>query len=64
LLHGQADRFVPARQSELLAEALLRHGVPVRLQLFDGADHLWMGSEAAPREAFDLTVAFLLEHLA
>ncbi|MPQ97429.1 alpha/beta hydrolase fold domain-containing protein [Modestobacter sp. I12A-02628] len=63
LVHGRADRLVPARQSELLAAALADHGVPVRLEVLDGADHLWTGSEDAPAVAFDLTTSFLLEHL-
>lgn len=63
LLHGTADRFVPPGQSELLSEALAGCGVPVTLRLIEGADHLWCGVDDAPRTAFDLTLAFLLDHL-
>jgi acetyl esterase/lipase len=63
LRHGNADRFVPARQSQRLAEALRSVGVPVRLDLVEGADHLWLGDPQAARTAFDDAVAFLTDHL-
>jgi dipeptidyl aminopeptidase/acylaminoacyl peptidase len=63
LRHGTADRFVPVRQSERLAEALLGVGAPVRLDLVEGADHLWLGDPQAARTAFDDAVAFLTDHL-
>jgi acetyl esterase/lipase len=44
IAHGTADRFVPVAQSEELAEALRRAGVPVELDLIDGADHMWQGA--------------------
>ena len=44
LAHGTADRFVPAGQSEELAEALRRAGVPVELDHVEGADHMWQGA--------------------
>jgi acetyl esterase/lipase len=39
LLHGDADRTVPFRNSELMQEALQQAGVPVRLMRIEGADH-------------------------
>ncbi|GLY29025.1 alpha/beta hydrolase [Kineosporia sp. NBRC 101731] len=64
LIHGTADRFVPHRQSERLADALRAQRVDVRLRLLEGADHLWLGSPETARTAFDLTVEFLRERLA
>jgi acetyl esterase/lipase len=64
LRHGTADRFVPVRQSERLAQALRGVGAPVRLDLVEGADHLWLGDPRAARTAFDDAVAFLTDHLA
>ncbi|GAA3635108.1 hypothetical protein GCM10022223_61870 [Kineosporia mesophila] len=64
LIHGTADRFVPHRQSQRLAEALEAKRVDVRLRLLAGADHLWLGSPETARTAFDLTVEFLRERLA
>jgi acetyl esterase/lipase len=63
LRHGTADRFVPARQSERLADALRRVGAPVRVDLVEGADHMWLGDPHAARTAFDASVAFLTDHL-
>jgi len=36
----------------------------VRLELVDGADHLWLGAPDAARAAFTTSAAFALEHLA
>ncbi|GHF53534.1 acetyl esterase/lipase [Amycolatopsis bartoniae] len=58
LLHGRADRMVPHELSERLYERLRAAGADAELHLFDGADHLWLGSDAAP-EALDRTIAFL-----
>ncbi len=63
LVHGTADRFVPCRQSERLAEALTAGGADPRLHLLPGADHMWLGDPGAARTAFDLTCDFLLTHL-
>jgi len=64
VLHGTADRFVPARQSERLAAALESVGAGVRLELVDGADHMWLGAADVARTAFETSAAFALEHLA
>lgn len=39
LLHGSADRTVPARESLVLQEALQRAGSPVTLKLYPGVGH-------------------------
>jgi acetyl esterase/lipase len=64
LRHGTADRFVPTRQSQRLADALREVGAPVRLDLVEGADHLWLADPDGARAAFDDAVAFLRDHLA
>jgi acetyl esterase/lipase len=61
LVHGTADRFVPAAQSETLAAALEKAGADVELLLLDGADHMWSlpdGSPAAAEKALAATVSF------
>ncbi|MGY1824550.1 alpha/beta hydrolase fold domain-containing protein [Geodermatophilus sp. SYSU D00079] len=63
LLHGTADRFVPCVQSERLAAALRSAGADVELHTHDGADHLWLGTPGAARDAADRTIAFLQRHL-
>jgi acetyl esterase/lipase len=63
LWHGTADRFVPTRQSQRLADALERVGARPRLDLVEGADHMWLGDPQAARTAFDEAVAFLRTHL-
>ena len=39
LVHGDADRTVPFHQSEVMAAALTRVGVPVKLIRIEGGDH-------------------------
>ncbi|CAL9444851.1 alpha/beta hydrolase fold domain-containing protein [Streptomyces sp. enrichment culture] len=63
LLHGAADRFVPPAQSERLNSALREAGVDVELRLYEDADHMWLGSDPAARQALERTVAFLRHHL-
>jgi acetyl esterase/lipase len=61
LVHGTADRFVPAAQSETLAAELEKAGADVELLLLDGADHMWSlrdGSPAAAEKALAATVSF------
>ncbi|UKA53999.1 alpha/beta hydrolase [Arthrobacter sp. FW305-BF8] len=61
LVHGTADRFVPAAQSETLAAELEKAGAAVELLLLDGADHMWSlpdGSPAAAEKALAATVSF------
>ncbi|SEI99562.1 Acetyl esterase/lipase [Arthrobacter sp. yr096] len=61
LIHGTADRFVPAAQSESLAGELAKAGADVELLLIDGADHMWStadGGSAAAEKALAATVSF------
>ncbi|MGM9470411.1 alpha/beta hydrolase fold domain-containing protein [Pseudarthrobacter sp. YS3] len=61
LVHGTADRFVPAAQSETLAAKLKDSGADVELLLIEDADHMWTlpdGSAAAAEKAFAATVSF------
>jgi acetyl esterase/lipase len=59
LLHGAADRFVPCVQSERLYAALLEAGVEVELDVYEDADHMWLGSPEAAAAAVDRTVDVL-----
>jgi len=56
LLHGAADRRVPAQQALAMAEALLGSRHPFRLVLFDGAGHSLI---EAWEEHLELTRAWL-----
>ncbi|MGO4146447.1 alpha/beta hydrolase fold domain-containing protein [Paenarthrobacter sp. YAF11_1] len=61
LIHGTADRFVPAAQSQSLAGELQKAGTDVELLLLEGADHMWSlpdGSTAAAEKALSATVSF------
>jgi len=62
LIHGTADRFVPAAQSTSLAEALEGAGTAVELLLLEGADHMWAspdGNSGAAEQAVAATIDFL-----
>lgn len=62
LIHGTADRFVPAAQSAGLADALARAGTAVELLLLADADHMWAnpdGSSDAAEKAIAATIDFL-----
>ena len=56
LLHGADDRFVPPAQSERLHDALADAGVDVELELFEDADHMWLGSPRAAQQALERTI--------
>ncbi|HEY1158870.1 MAG TPA: alpha/beta hydrolase, partial [Arthrobacter sp.] len=61
LIHGTADRFVPAAQSAGLADALAAAGNAVELLLLDGADHMWAtpdGSSDTAEKAIAATIDF------
>ncbi|BCW58727.1 alpha/beta hydrolase [Arthrobacter sp. StoSoilB20] len=61
LVHGTADRFVPAAQSESLAAELQKAGADVELLLIEDADHMWRledGSPGAAEKALAATVSF------
>jgi acetyl esterase/lipase len=59
LLHGAADSVIPCVQSERLYAALLEDGVEVELDVYEDADHMWLGSPEAARQALDRTVDVL-----
>jgi acetyl esterase/lipase len=58
LAHGTGDRFIPAAQSEELADALRAAGVHVELDILPGVDHMWMGA-SDPERIFDAAVDFV-----
>ena len=53
MLHGRADRLVPCVQSERLHAALSLAGADAQLHLYDGADHMWLGTPDAAADALD-----------
>jgi acetyl esterase/lipase len=65
LLHGRADRLVPAVQSQRLHDALAAAGVSVDLHLYDDSDHMWLGAggAAAAADAVPRTIEFFQRHL-
>jgi acetyl esterase/lipase len=63
LLHGLADRLVPCVQSDRLFALLEAAGVDVELELYEGADHMWLGSPDAAAKALTRTVGFLQKQL-
>jgi acetyl esterase/lipase len=64
LLHGAADRFVPCVQSERLYGALVEAGVDAELDVYEDADHMWLGSPETAAMALDRTTDFLRQQLA
>ena len=46
LLHGTADRLVPVQNSILFYQAMLAQGRPVKMHLYDGANHGFFGYPA------------------
>jgi acetyl esterase/lipase len=63
LLHGRNDHAVPFSQSEELRDRLEQTGNEVEFGDYDGADHMWRGSETAAADALDRTIAFLRARL-
>jgi acetyl esterase/lipase len=63
LLHGEADRFVPFVQSVRLHTALVDAGAEAEIDLYEDADHMWLGSPEAARQALDRTTDYLRHHL-
>ena len=59
LLHGAADRFIPSVQSERLYGLLVESGVEAELDLYEDADHMWLGSTEAAHQAVDRTIDVL-----
>jgi acetyl esterase/lipase len=63
LLHGAADRFIPAVQSRRLHGTLVSAGVEVEFETYDDAGHMWQGSPGAARKALDRTTDYLRRQL-
>ena len=61
LLHGDRDRLVRLRQSELMKAALEEAEVEVELIVFEGAGHGFQGEQA--RRATEATVDWFRRHL-
>jgi acetyl esterase/lipase len=59
LLHGAGDRFIPPVQSERLYGLLVEAGVEAELDLYEGADHMWLGSPEAAEQALVRTIDVL-----
>jgi acetyl esterase/lipase len=59
LIHGTADTVVRYAQSEVLAQALIEAGVPVRLVPIEGAEHIFHG-----HDDIDGVVRLSVEYLA
>lgn len=63
VVHGTGDSLVPVEGSRALVSALTAVGVTVESVWIDGAEHAWLGSPAAAREALGVTIAFLTRRL-
>jgi acetyl esterase/lipase len=59
LLHGAADGFIPCVQSERLYTALVEAGVEAELDVYEDADHMWLGAPDAAQKALERTVDVL-----
>jgi dipeptidyl aminopeptidase/acylaminoacyl peptidase len=59
LIHGTADTVVRYAQSDVLAQALTKAGVPVQLVAIDDADHIFRG-----HDDIDGVVRLSVEYLA
>jgi len=62
ILHGNADKIVPVKDSELLAAALERVGVERELVIIEGADH-GFNLEPKQRDLRPLVIGFFDKHL-
>ena len=60
LVHGESDVRVPTEQSDLMVDALRRHGRDVELRLLPGVGH---GGPEALRLGWEVTAPFLRRHL-
>jgi acetyl esterase/lipase len=63
LLHGRNDHLVPCAQSERFRRLLATAGTEVEFDVYDGADHMWLGSPDAADRALERTIDFLDRHL-
>lgn len=59
LLHGDRDKLVPIRQSELLHAALKEAGIPVHFEIVPGKGH----AVGPPPAAVPVLIEFLQQHL-
>jgi acetyl esterase/lipase len=59
LLHGAADQLIPCVQSERLYTALVEAGVEAELDIYEDADHMWLGSADSAQKALDRTIDVL-----
>jgi len=51
IMHGEADKLVPVKQSQMFYESLKAKGVKATLILEPGAGHGWEGASAAETKA-------------
>lgn len=63
LLHGGIDTMVPVIQSRRFATLLESSGVDVELEIYEGAEHMWLQSPETPARALDRTIGFLASRL-
>ncbi|MDQ4077059.1 MAG: prolyl oligopeptidase family serine peptidase [Chloroflexota bacterium] len=63
IFHSYQDEIVPYQQSVQLANVLDELGVEHELYLFDGATHYLLEASEQALEIYDLTLAFLAQHL-
>ena len=63
LIHGEEDTRVPMDQSLEMAKAMLNCGKKVQLQLVKGGKHMLEKDHKGWLEAWELTKAFLNQHL-
>jgi acetyl esterase/lipase len=61
IMHGDKDPLVPLQQSQLLADALQKAGVPVTLRVLPGAGH--GGPGFGSREELDRLFVFFVKNL-
>jgi dipeptidyl aminopeptidase/acylaminoacyl peptidase len=62
ILHGTADKLVPVKQSQLLADALKQAGVEHELVIIEGAPHTFH-LQPKQRDLRPLVLGFFEKHL-
>jgi len=55
--------MVPCPQSERLYAALLEAGVEVEFDVYEDADHMWLGTPEVAQQALDRTIDVLSRRL-
>ena len=63
IVHGDDDKLVSYRQSELLQQALAAAGVPSKLQIEAGADHGFAGGKRSKQELAEQAAEFFDQYL-